>query len=229
MKKINRLTPSSDTLSVLSSAKTDTEYVSLLSDKIINRKRLWVIGNKYSREPIKSTLHKDILKIQLDRECAYCEIKPTWCACTVEHIKPKLDYPENNFDWENFLMCCPNCNRKKNDNFPNGFLDPSDRNYNFNEHFSFRDNVFYEYKSDSAEVTWECIWLNDSFDYWDSWNLSSFDERREIFNSLMQDYIESGKAWLLISMKILRRTKWLSSYMSWLETTPSTPISSLLN
>lgn len=229
MKKINRLSPSSDTLSALNLAKADIEYTSLLSDKITNRKRLWVIGNKYSREPIKSTLHKDILKMQLDRECAYCEVKPTWCACTVEHIKPKLDYPENNFDWENFLMCCPNCNRKKNDDFPAGFLDPSEWNYNFNDHFSFRDNVYYECRTNRAEVTWECIWLNDSFDCWDGWNKSSFDERREIFNSLMQDYIESGVDWLRISMKVWRNAKWFSSYIEWLKTSPSTPISGLLN
>jgi len=203
--------------------------MSLLSDKVTNRERLWVIGSKYSREPIKSTLHKDILKMQLDRECAYCEINPTWCACTVEHIKPKLDYPENNFDWENFLMCCPNCNRKKNDSFPDGFLDPSDRAYIFDENFSFRDNVFYDYKTLRAKVTWDCIWLNDSFDHWDGWNRSSFDERREILNSLMQDYKESGKAWLQISMKVSRRTKWLSSFIDWLENSLGSPISCLLN
>lgn len=42
--------------------------------------------------------------------CAYCEaILPR----DIEHYRPKSEYPQQMFRWDNFLLCCKNCNTDK--------------------------------------------------------------------------------------------------------------------
>ncbi len=49
---------------------------------------------------------------RLGAYCSYCE-RP--CDLAVEHIVPKVKYPERLLDWLNFLLACVNCNGIKTD------------------------------------------------------------------------------------------------------------------
>ena len=46
--------------------------------------------------------------------CMYCEDAP---ANEVEHVRPKILYPELTFRWENFLFACGPCNAPKGNRF----------------------------------------------------------------------------------------------------------------
>jgi HNH endonuclease len=48
------------------------------------------------------------------KRCVYCEDS---AACEIEHIRPKSLYPENCFDWGNYIYICGACNRIKGDRF----------------------------------------------------------------------------------------------------------------
>ncbi len=62
----------------------------------------------------------DEVKFALDemcsgaRRCVYCEDS---LACEVEHIHPKSLYPENCFNWENYVYACGFCNKRKSNKF----------------------------------------------------------------------------------------------------------------
>lgn len=47
--------------------------------------------------------------------CMYCEDSR---GTDIEHFWPKRDYPDKLFDWDNLLLVCSGCNRKKNARFP---------------------------------------------------------------------------------------------------------------
>jgi len=47
--------------------------------------------------------------------CMYCNDSR---GTDVEHFWPKATYPEKTFNWQNMLLACTGCNRKKGDRFP---------------------------------------------------------------------------------------------------------------
>jgi hypothetical protein len=49
-----------------------------------------------------------------NRRCAYCEDS---FADEIEHMRPKDLYPEEVFEWTNFLLACGPCNGPKNNKF----------------------------------------------------------------------------------------------------------------
>jgi uncharacterized protein (TIGR02646 family) len=69
------------------------------------------------------------------RRCMYCENSEAW---DVEHVKPKSKYPEDAFNWDNFLLACSTCNtRFKGSKYHVGFLDPSAPGFNLWERWTF--------------------------------------------------------------------------------------------
>ncbi len=55
--------------------------------------------------------------------CMYCEDS---AGCDIEHVKPKSEYPEVTFHWENYLWTCSICNsRYKGGQYHDDFMDPS--------------------------------------------------------------------------------------------------------
>jgi uncharacterized protein (TIGR02646 family) len=50
-----------------------------------------------------------------DEACMYCTCSE---AGDIEHFRPKADYVERMFQWENLLLCCGICGRMKLDKFP---------------------------------------------------------------------------------------------------------------
>ena len=47
--------------------------------------------------------------------CAYCSDSH---ASDIDHFKPLAEWPESAFMWENMILCCTTCNRKKGKRFP---------------------------------------------------------------------------------------------------------------
>jgi uncharacterized protein (TIGR02646 family) len=62
--------------------------------------------------------------------CMYCVNSE---AGDIEHFRPKTPYPEHMFRWENLLLCCSICGRKKGSQFPMAdgqplLIDPTSEN-----------------------------------------------------------------------------------------------------
>jgi uncharacterized protein (TIGR02646 family) len=52
-------------------------------------------------------------------KCAYCEAKMAHVSSPhVEHYYPKSKFPDQMFDWQNWLLSCGRCNDKKWTHFP---------------------------------------------------------------------------------------------------------------
>ena len=84
--------------------------------------------------------YAEILRQRFHGKCAFCESKKE--DLQIEHFRPKdrNKYPELMFVWENWLMACSDCNKKKGTKFPleNGeacFIDPA--TVNPAEHIDF--------------------------------------------------------------------------------------------
>jgi len=56
---------------------------------------------------------KDDLILALGNFCSYCERRGYSSALDVEHIDDKDTYPNQKFNWNNFLLACKNCNSIK--------------------------------------------------------------------------------------------------------------------
>lgn len=54
--------------------------------------------------------------------CGYCEIP---CKGEVDHFRPKNEFPELTYEWDNWVFSCHDCNHSKMDHWPScGLLDP---------------------------------------------------------------------------------------------------------
>lgn len=89
---------------------------------------------------------KNALVEMFHGKCAYCESKITVVTYgAIEHFRPKFEYPDQTFKWENLLLSCDICNDKghKGSQFPvdhNGnplLIDPTDGVSNPNVHLEF--------------------------------------------------------------------------------------------
>ncbi len=82
-------------------------------------------------EELKMRYRHPEIKEQILREthekCAYCEskIRHTYPG-DIEHIKPKTDFADDIFEWENLTLGCGECNRRKLANYDEeiGILNP---------------------------------------------------------------------------------------------------------
>jgi uncharacterized protein (TIGR02646 family) len=64
----------------------------------------------------------DPLKDIFGECCGYCE---GYCDGEVDHLKPKKRFPEEVYNWDNWVYSCHVCNNKKGEKWSSlGFLDP---------------------------------------------------------------------------------------------------------
>lgn len=103
---------------------------------------------------------------RLEEYCSYCE---RWIASGihVEHKKPKHDYPEDEFQWNNFLLACGNCNSGKGHgklNLDDYLWPDSDNTYRaftYDSEGRVLVNVSYtESLNQKIEKTWKILGLN---------------------------------------------------------------------
>jgi uncharacterized protein (TIGR02646 family) len=105
---------------------------------------------------------KQILKLETNDKCAYCESKITHVyPGDIEHIIPKSIYPRLTFTWSNLTFGCFWCNNKKRH-----FLDKENMLLNpykdrINEHLrAFGPLIFHIKSSKRGEITWRKFELN---------------------------------------------------------------------
>ena len=65
--------------------------------------------------------HDDLSRVFSDL-CAYCE---EVCRGEVDHFRPKSKFPEQVYEWSNWLFACHDCNLWKSEEWPKGgYIDP---------------------------------------------------------------------------------------------------------
>jgi uncharacterized protein (TIGR02646 family) len=82
--------------------------------RVAEAKRLFGSANRDTNKTFKTVRQTLSRMCSGARRCAYCEDS---VADEVEHIWPKDLYPENAFDWENYVYACGPCNGPKNNRF----------------------------------------------------------------------------------------------------------------
>ena len=85
------------------------------------------------------------LLLMQHQKCCYCEmfISDSGSGKQVEHFRPKSVFKELEYDWNNLLLACADCNGAKSDMFPiswNGeplLVDPADPALDPEDHIEF--------------------------------------------------------------------------------------------
>lgn len=128
--------------------------------------------------------------------CSYCDlskIKRGRVSPTIDHFRPKADFPLLAYTWSNLFLCCTECQKRKN-KFDELLLKPDDDTYSFDDFFIINTiSGFIEphpKKDDDAknraEKTIKIFKLNDNdrpqyrLDEWNSFQNSS--------NQFLDDY-----------------------------------------
>ena len=94
--------------------------------------------------------NKEALRESTSGKCMYCESKMESVSFGhVEHIKPKLKFPELEFKWENLGFCCHRCNTNKGGKYDETipFINPYDEDPE--EYIGFL--TFYAYPKQGSE------------------------------------------------------------------------------
>lgn len=65
---------------------------------------------------------KEQLKHDFNRKCYLCETVVDK-GYEVEHLRPKSEYPELTYTWDNLFLVCRNCNGIKSDRFKDTIID----------------------------------------------------------------------------------------------------------
>jgi uncharacterized protein (TIGR02646 family) len=76
------------------------------------------------------------LKGQTQDHCSFCDNFPVSPPSidTIEHFRPKADYPREAYQWENLYFCCMHCQQKSIE-FDEGLLRPDSVDYEFDRYF----------------------------------------------------------------------------------------------
>jgi uncharacterized protein (TIGR02646 family) len=79
-----------------------------------------------------------------DEHCAYCDWFPTDCGTdrTIDHFKPKTDYPKEAYHWPNLYLACRQCQKKIVHSLTEAQLElllrPDDPDYAFDRFFIYK-------------------------------------------------------------------------------------------
>ena len=90
------------------------------------------IWNDFSGNNEYQEVKKQLIN-QQEQMCAYCEIAITvdGNSSHIEHLKDRHNYPQETFNYDNFIASCQHtdsCGHKKGTNYFNGFVSPFDSN-----------------------------------------------------------------------------------------------------
>lgn len=130
------------------------------SDPKLKAKNYWPSFSGAARENVKSALQAMAPGLM---RCMYCEDS---MGTDIDHFRPKSDYPENTFVWENYYLACSHCNsNQKRNEFPlmpggsPGLIDPcADDPY---DHLDFSPSTgFYKERDERGEHTIRVFGLN---------------------------------------------------------------------
>ena len=79
-----------------------------------------------------------LLREMTRNHCSFCDGFPieSLLGETIEHFKPKSQFPLESYAWGNLFLCCHIC-QKKGDEFSQLLLKPDEREYEFDRYFEF--------------------------------------------------------------------------------------------
>ncbi|MCU0393043.1 MAG: HNH endonuclease [Thermoflexibacter sp.] len=80
-----------------------------------------------------------LLKEDMNKShCTYCDGFPIRSLSkeTIDHFRPKSQFPELAYQWENLFLCCDRCQSEKLENFDNNLLKPDEKEYEFDTYFA---------------------------------------------------------------------------------------------
>ncbi len=79
------------------------------------------------------------LREQTQGHCSFCDAFPVGGVSyeTVEHFKPKTQFPENAYTWTNLYYCCDSCQGAKRELWDELLLRPDASDYHFSDYFEF--------------------------------------------------------------------------------------------
>ncbi len=89
------------------------------------------------RTPVNQLLLKPLMQ-QTQEHCSFCDAHPVCPPSdpTIEHFRPKADYPRQAFQWENLYFCCRHCQTKEG-SFSEDVLKPDESGYDFDRYFKW--------------------------------------------------------------------------------------------
>lgn len=83
------------------------------ADQVAKAALIW--PSRKLNQPFQEVLEKLIEMCAGAQRCCYCEDS---MADEIEHIAPKIFFPQRTFEWENYLYACGPCNGPKSNRFP---------------------------------------------------------------------------------------------------------------
>lgn len=76
--------------------------------------------------------------------CGYCEQE---CKGEVDHFRPKSQFPERVYEWENWVLACHVCNNMKGGKWPaSGYVDPCAKSRNA------RPEAYFDFDTTTGEI-----------------------------------------------------------------------------
>jgi len=104
--------------------------------------------------------------------CSFCDAFPmgSRIRSTVEHFRPKSEFPLEAYRWDNLFLCCDICQSEKLEKYDPILLKPDDKTYRFDLYFSIEPetgklipNPYKEFKIQSrAKKTIELYGFNNN-------------------------------------------------------------------
>jgi len=85
------------------------------------------------RTRVKNQLKTDLAKLTASH-CSFCDSYPLGQE-TIEHFRPRSQFPKWAYAWHNLFLCCETCQRAKDDRFNRQLLKPDRLNYDFKRYF----------------------------------------------------------------------------------------------
>ena len=124
------------------------ENIRIYTDRWIKRLSQWQ-NNRTRKNPPKfdwyqvnwekNNIHLiNILLKCTQNHCAFCDAWPMGrISPSVEHFRPKTQFPKMAYMWENLFPSCFNCQTFKGERFDENLLDPSHGEFSFERYFWF--------------------------------------------------------------------------------------------
>jgi uncharacterized protein (TIGR02646 family) len=120
------------------SPKPTKKQIEAAKKKVDKAQNKYNPGIRNGINPVKQPLYD-----MFSSKCAFCERNVELSSGRIEHFRPKSQYVDLTFDWNNFLYSCEVCNNRKGDKFPldcDGtplLIDPTDEDCDIYEYLEF--------------------------------------------------------------------------------------------
>ena len=95
--------------------RKDLKYIRTKTKRLI-KPNIILMHNNHYQPRIEVSFSRKLIEIRDKGKCQYCGKKLSKSEKTIDHVIPKSRGGENS--WENVVLCCKKCNKKKGDKTP---------------------------------------------------------------------------------------------------------------